>query len=72
MTPNSAAAFDALPSTAFIRQAQLIPDVVPFSAATLRRRCKAGLFPHPVKLSDRISAWRVGDIRAWMAARQWS
>lgn len=58
--------FDNLPDTGFLRQAQLIPDVVPISSATLWRKCKVGSFPKPVKLSKRVTAWRVGDVRAWL------
>lgn len=60
--------FDTLPATAFIRQASLL-DVVPFSSATLWRKCKAGTFPMPVKLSERVTAWKVGDVRAWLKKR---
>lgn len=62
--------FDDLPDAGFIRQAQLIPHVVPFSSATLWRRCKSGLFPAPVKLSQRVTAWRVGDVRDWLRQQQ--
>ena len=69
--------FDALPDSAFIRESQLVqspkrPDVpapLPFSAPTLWRKVKAGTFPAPVKLSDRVTAWKVGSVRAWMAAQ---
>jgi len=64
-----ASTFDNLPATGFIRQAQLIPDVVPFSSATLWRKCKSGQFPKPVKLSERVSAWQVGAVRAWIQAQ---
>jgi prophage regulatory protein len=67
---TASSTFDDLPDTGFIRQAQLIPHVVPFSSATLWRRCKAGLFPRPVKLSDRVTAWRVGDVRAFLEAQR--
>ncbi len=43
-----------------------VPGIVPFSAATLWRKVKAGQFPKPVKLSDRITAWRASDIAAWL------
>lgn len=43
--------------------------IVPFSGPTLWRRVKTGDFPKPVKLSARVTAWRVEDVRAWMAAR---
>ena len=42
------------------------PGMVPFSSATLWRKVKSGDFPAPVKLSDRVTAWRVQDVHAWM------
>ena len=68
--------FDALPDSAFIRESQLVqsakrpdtPAPLPFSAPTLWRKVKAGTFPAPIKLSDRITAWNVGDVRAWIAS----
>ena len=66
MTTLSASTFDNLPASGYIRQAQLIPDIVPFSSATLWRKCKAGQFPKPVKLSERVTAWRVGDVRQFL------
>ena len=69
--------FDALPDSAFIREAQLIqspkrpdtPAPLPFSAPTLWRKVKAGTFPKPVKLSTRVTAFNVGEVRAWMTAQ---
>lgn len=69
--------FDALPDGAYVREAQLVqspkrPDVpapLPFSPPTLWRKVKAGTFPKPVKLSERVTAWRVGDVREWIAAQ---
>jgi predicted DNA-binding transcriptional regulator AlpA len=61
--------FDILPNSGYLRQSQLIPDVVPFSPATLWRKCKNGEFPKPVKLSVRVTAWRVGDIRKFLEAQ---
>lgn len=58
-----------LPATGYVRQSQLIPVIVPFSSATLWRKVKAGTFPAPVKLSERVTAWRADDVRAWMQAR---
>ena len=69
MSIHTATSFDALPDTGFLRQAQLIPDVVPISSATLWRKCKTGTFPKPVKLSERVTAWRVGDVRNWLEAQ---
>ena len=72
----SAANFDTLPGSAFIRESQLVqspkrPETrapLPFSAPTLWRKVKAGTFPKPIKLSDRVTAWKVGDVRAWIAS----
>ena len=69
--------FDALPDSAYIRESQLVqspkrPDTpvpLPFSAPTLWRKVKAGTFPKPIKLSERVTAWNVGTVRAWMTAQ---
>ena len=69
--------FDSLPDSAYIREAQLVqspkrpetPAPLPFSAPTLWRKVKAGTFPKPVKLSERVTAWNVGTVRAWMTAQ---
>ena len=58
-----------LPASGYLRQAQLIPIIIPFSSATLWRKVKSGDFPQPVKLSDRVTGWRVEDIRQWMESR---
>lgn len=55
-----------LPETGFLRQPQVL-SFVPFSKSTLWRRIQAKTFPHPVKLSERITVWRVEDIRRWIA-----
>lgn len=57
---------DIFPEIGFLRQSEIIPDPIPFSPATLWRKVKDGSFPAPVKLSERITAWRAEDIRAWM------
>jgi len=70
--------FDALPNSAYVREAQLVqsptrPDStspLPFSAPTLWRMVKAGTFPKPIKLSERVTAWNVGAVRAWLLARE--
>lgn len=61
---------DKLPDAAFVRAKSLFSSgVLPFSQATLWRLVKAGRFPAPAKLSDNITAWRVGELRAWLAGR---
>ena len=77
-TAPAQAVFDRLPDSAWLREAQLVrspnnPDSaiapLPFSAPTLWRMVKAGKFPAPHKLSARVTAWRVSQVRAWMNAQ---
>lgn len=58
-------ALPGLPETGFIRLPQVL-HIASFSRATLWRRCAAGTFPKPVRLSANISAWRVEEVRAWV------
>jgi prophage regulatory protein len=58
-----------LPETGFVRQAQLLASVLPFSAATLWRKVKAQTFPAPVKLSAGVTAWKAEEVRAWIEAQ---
>jgi len=62
-----------LPETGFLRLRQIvgspkteppIPALYPVSASTWWAGVRAGRFPKPVKLGERITAWRVEDIRA--------
>ena len=69
--------FDVLADSAYIRAANLVQsrDIhhasgpLPFSMATLWRMVAAGTFPKPIKLSERMTAWRVGDVRLWLHNR---
>lgn len=71
------ATFDALPDSGFVREAQLVPSPkrpgvavpLPFSAPTLWRKVRAGTFPKPVKLGERVTAWPVSSVREWMKAQ---
>lgn len=70
--------FDTLPDDAWIRESQLIQGrrgsnplaPLPFSSPTLWRKVRAGTFPAPTKLSERVTAWRVGDVRSWIQSRK--
>lgn len=53
----------------YIRQKELIKKI-PFSPATLWRKVKAGTFVKPVKLSDRITAWKRADVDQWLRGRE--
>ncbi|AXV85627.1 helix-turn-helix transcriptional regulator [Ralstonia solanacearum] len=56
----------SLPETGYVRQSQLILAVLPFSGTTLWRKVKDGSFPPPTKLSPRVTAWRVEDVREYL------
>jgi predicted DNA-binding transcriptional regulator AlpA len=60
-----------LPATGYIRQKDLVGKgkIIPFSATTLWRKVAQGLFPKPVRLSAGVTAWRVEDVRHWMAEK---
>ena len=66
--------FDDLPDTAWIRQSGLVrdpkyptrPTPLPFSPATFWRLVASKKFPQPTKLSARVTAWKVGEVRAWL------
>jgi prophage regulatory protein len=77
-TTPTQSVFDALPDSAWLRESQLVrspknPDSavapLPFSAPTLWRMVKAGKFPAPCKLSARVTAWKVSQVREWMTAQ---
>ena len=55
-----------IPETGFLRQSQVLL-FVPISKSTLWRRVQARAFPEPVKLSERVTAWRAEDIRRWIS-----
>lgn len=60
---------ETLPEEGFIREAQLIPHILPISASTLARLIEDGQFPKPVVLSARVRAFSVREVRAWMDQR---
>ena len=62
-----------LPETGLVRLSQTIgnpkakppvPAIIPVSASTWWAGVSSGRFPKPLKLGERITAWRIEDIRA--------
>lgn len=49
----------------YLRQPQVL-ELVPFSAATLWRLCALDKFPRPVKLSERVTAWKTSAVLSWL------
>ena len=54
------------PHTGFLRERQLRPHILPVAHSTLWRMVKDGRFPSPVKLSERVTAWRADEVMAWV------
>lgn len=59
------------PDIGFLRLSQILgsaknPPIIPVSKSTWFAGIKTGLFPKPVKLGPRTSAWRVDDLRAFI------
>lgn len=60
--PTALQYFDQLPNAANVRQ-PIVEALFACSSATLWRRVKDGRIPRPHRLSDRVSAWNVGELR---------
>jgi len=63
----------SLPETGFLRLPQIIGNshanppiapIIPVCKSTWWAGVKSGRFPKPVKLSPRVTVWRVEDVRA--------
>lgn len=69
-----ATATHKLPETGFLRIWDIVgdkkrktPALIPIGRTTFLNRVKEGLYPQPVKISERTVAWKVEDIRALIA-----
>lgn len=51
-----------------VRKRELL-QMLPFSAATLHRKIKAGDFVTPIKLGPRMTAYDVREVNEWLAGR---
>lgn len=65
-----------IPETGFLRVAQIvgnpkaippIPPIIPISKSAWWAGVSAGRFPRSMKISERVTVWRVDDIRALIA-----
>jgi len=62
-------------ATIYIRANELAttatrPGKLPVCKNTLWNWVRKGIFPAPVKLSRGVSAWKLEDVEAWLAARE--
>lgn len=66
-------AFDVLDRSALLRERELLRSgknpfgVVPMSRGKWWRGVADGSHPAPIRLGPKITAWRVADVRAWLA-----
>ncbi|NTV10213.1 MAG: transcriptional regulator [Zoogloea sp.] len=68
--PDALRNFGAHPDEGYVR----LPVVVGLfacSPATVWRRVKAGTLPAPRKLSEKVTAWNVGELRKALRGEQW-
>lgn len=63
----------SIPEIGFLRISQIvgdkeanppIPPIIPISKSSWWAGVSAGRFPKPVKISERVTVWRVDDIKA--------
>ena len=54
-----------LPAVGYVRLPQIL-NIFPVSKSAWWEGCRSGVFPKPVKLGLRTTAWRVEDIRSLM------
>ena len=54
-----------LPEVGYLRLSQIL-NIIPISKSAWWEGCRSGLYPNPVKLGPRTTAWRVEDIRELM------
>jgi predicted DNA-binding transcriptional regulator AlpA len=64
----SACGIDGLSDNALVRLNNLHSlRLVPFSSSTVWRKVRKGEFPTPIKISPGVTAWRVADLKRWLA-----
>lgn len=64
--PDALKNFNSLPDSANVRQ-PVVEGLFACSSATVWRMVKRGTLPAPRKLSERVTAWNVGDLRKALA-----
>lgn len=60
--------FELMPDSAYIRL-PVLKVLYGVSSATIWRGVKNGTIPKPTKLTERTTAWNVGQVRAALAAK---
>jgi predicted DNA-binding transcriptional regulator AlpA len=65
--PEALKNFDSLPDSANVR-APVVAALFGVSVATVWRKAKDGKLPAPRRISDRVTVWNVGELRAALIA----
>lgn len=65
--PVALAEFDHMPDSALI-DVRVYAGLLSCSPNTIWRRAKAETLPAPIRISTQQTRWRVGDVRAALAA----
>lgn len=61
--------FDSLPDSAYVRL-HVVMALLCCSSTTVWRMAKRGALPAPRKLSSRVTAWNVGELRKALNEKQ--
>ena len=76
MTSQSHTPPQALQGAGLLRESDIIgnkrkgkPALVPVARSTLRVWINRGRFPAPIRLSERVIAFRIEDVTAWLAGK---
>lgn len=56
-------------TTRIIRARPERKGILPMGETTIWDKVRTGEFPAPIKLTERITVWRIEDIEAWMASK---
>ena len=54
--------------TKILRRPQ-VESRVGYGRSAIYEQMAAGTFPKPIKLSERVTCWKVSEVRTWMAAQ---
>ena len=63
----SISTFDRLPDSANVR-VSIVAAVLGYSISSVWRHAKAGTLPAPRKIGPKLTAWNVGELRAFLAS----
>lgn len=68
--PDALRNFDSLPEVGHVRL-PVVAALFACSPATVWRRVKSGDLPAPRKLSEKVTAWRVAELRKALRGEAW-